>query len=94
MYLGVGVLPQAEYVTSVIQKNLVRLMVQHLTDANCMVKELLVLKRYITFPKARNVKNGNMCTFIEAPHPRDTCYGPTCVMVGSQITRDNGPDLY
>ena len=86
LYLGNGVLPQAALVVSIMQQRLANLKVQHVIDANDMLKDLLKLKPWITFRRPSNTDTVTYCTFSDASHPNDRDYGQTGIIAGLQIT--------
>lgn len=94
MYIRSVVLPQAAYEASNMHQKLRFLRVQHLVDANNMVKELLSLKPYLTYVKRTEVPNVLQSTFSDASHHHDNCYGQTRLVSGLRITQQHKPDLY
>lgn len=94
MYLGSFVLPQAAYGTSKMHQKLLRLRVAHLCEANTIVKELMLLKPYITFPKGHNMKNVTITTFSDAAHKIDNCSDQTGVGSGMRIATSEQPDIF
>lgn len=89
LYLGNGVMPQASYVTSVLQQQISALKVRHLVDANNMLGEILQLDPTLTFLKPHNVNNALISSFSDASHPRDRDYGQSGVLSGIRIQCDN-----
>lgn len=94
LFLGNAVLPQAAFVTSLMQQKLGCLLVQPLLDANEMVKEVLELDHWIRFPKCHEVKRILLSTFSDASHPRVRTYGETGVIIGLRGFRESGEDKY
>lgn len=88
LYLGNGVLPQASLVVSLMQQCIANLKVQHLIDANEMLKDLLKLKPWITFRRPSNTEQVTYCTFSDASHPNDRDYGQTGIIAGFRITNE------
>ena len=86
LYLGNGVMPQASLVVSIMQQRIGNLKVQHLIDANEMLRDLLKLKPWITFRHPRNTNQVTYCTFSDASHPNDRDYGQTGIISGLRIT--------
>ena len=95
LYLGNGVLPQASLVVSIMQQRNSNLRVQHLLDANEMVRDLLDLRPWVTFTKPEGVTKLQYCTFSDASHPRDRDYGQTGIIAGFKIeTADTARTIF
>lgn len=96
LYLGNGVLPQASYVTSVLQQQISALKVRNLVDANEMVGEILQLEPTITFLQPHSVKEATISSFSDASHPRDRDYGQSGILCGLRIQETNShqPDIF
>lgn len=88
LYMGNAVMPQASYVTSVLQQQISALRVKHLAQANEMVKELLQLEPVLKYMKPANIKNAIVSSFSDASHPRDRDYGQTGLLCGLRIEQD------
>lgn len=69
-----------------MQQRLANLSVQYLVDANDMLKEILLLRPWITFRKPQGTDTVTYCTFSDAAHPKDRDYGQTGVFSGLRIT--------
>lgn len=91
LYLGNGVLPQASFVTSVLQQQISALQVRHLVDANEMVAEIFQLEPVLTFLKPQHVKEAIISSFSDASHPRDRDYGQSGILCGLRI-KEEGSD--
>lgn len=94
IYLGSGILPEAAYVTSTMQQKLPRLTIQDLLDANAMVKELLTLPPYITYPRPFGVHDVIISTFSDAWHRYESCYAQAGVISGLKIVLRDSPDIF
>lgn len=68
MHLGNGVLRQAEFLTSFMQKRLNELRVMHLNTANGMLKELMISARKITYQIPPPNHTSKIITFSDASH--------------------------
>lgn len=91
LYLGNGILPQASYVTSVLQQQISALMVRHLVDVNSMVCEILHLEPTLMFLKPHKTTNAIMSSFSDASYPRDRDYGQTGILCGLRV-KEHGTD--
>ena len=86
LYLGNDVMSQASLFVSIMQQRIGNLKVQHLIDANEMLRDLLKLKPWITFRRPINTENVTYCPFSDASHPNDRDYGQTGIFAGLWIT--------
>ena len=89
MYLGNGVLPQASFVTSMLQQIIGKVRVSHLIDANEMLAELLKMTpsiKYIAAPQGQ-IENVIVATFSDAAFNQSTGggYGQTGLLSGLRI---------
>lgn len=77
IYLGNGTLPQASFVTSIMQKRQPRLIVIDLVDVNAMVQKVLQLSLTIYFPAVTDATFVEYPTFSDASHLTARDYGQT-----------------
>lgn len=69
-----------------MQQRLLLLCLQHIIDANNMLKELLTLKPELIFEPPQHTTHAEFCTFSDASHPRDRDYGLFRVFLGVNIS--------
>ena len=95
LYLGNAVLPQAALITSLMQQKLGSLRVQHLVDANTMLKEILQLKPWMCYHCPGSIESVTIVSFSDASHTsRDKCYGQTGIIQGLRVKTSDGPMFY
>lgn len=99
MYLGNGVLPQASYVTSLLQQLVARVTVEQLVLANDILSDLMKLKPWIIFKKPPMVSEINeilVSTFTDASFNKSaqSGYGQTGTITGLHIRLRNGLGIF
>ena len=96
-FLGQGVLPQAAFVTSAMQQKLGKLQVQHIREANTMVKELMKLNPTILYAKpTEKFKQAQVLTFSDAAFnvTKSNAYGQTGIINGMLFEYENGSHIF